>query len=1033
MGIKVSCSFFALYAVLVFYFSLHLVPEFLGVTASTVAGNETDRLALLEFKSKITHDPLGVFGSWNESIHFCQWHGVTCSRRQHQRVTILDLKSLKLAGYISAHVGNLSFLKVLDLHNNSFHHEIPSEFDRLRRLQVLALHNNSIGGEIPANISSCSNLIRVRLSSNQLVGKIPSELGSLSKIEYFSVSYNNLTGSIPPSFGNLSSISFLFLSRNNLDGSIPDTFGWLKNLVNLTMAQNRLSGTIPSSIFNISSITVFDAGINQIQGVIPLDIGFTLQNLQFFSVGRNQLTGAIPPAISNASNLEVFQVNSNKLTGEVPYLEKLQRLSHFVITRNSLGSGEHRDLNFLCSLTNATRLKWFHININNFGGLLPACISNFSTTLEVLLLDSNKIFGNIPAAFGKFVKLLRLEMWNNRLSGTIPPAIGELQNLRELRLQENRFLGNIPPSIGNLKLFNLQLSYNFLQGSIPSSLGQSETLTIIDLSNNNLTGTIPPQLLGLSSLLIVLELSRNQLTGPIPNEVGNLKNLEMLNVFENKLRGEIPRTLGSCIKLELLQMQGNFLQGPIPSSLSSLRGLSVLDLSQNNLSGKIPEFLVGFQLLEYLNLSNNDFEGMVPTEGVFRNASITSVLGNLKLCGGTHEFRLPTCSPKKSKHKRLTLALKLALAIISGLIGLSLALSFLIICLVRKRKENQNPSSPINSFPNISYQNLYNATDGFTSANLIGAGSFGSVYKGILDEGKTIVAVKVFNLLHHGAFKSFIAECNTLKNIRHRNLVKILTACSGVDYQGNDFKALVFEFMHNRSLEEWLHPITREDETEEAPRSLNLLQRLDIGIDVACALSYLHHDCQPPIVHCDLKPSNVLLDEEMIAHVGDFGLATFLPLSHAQTSSIFAKGSIGYIAPEYGLGSEVSINGDVYSYGILLLELVTRKKPTDIMFEGDMNLHNFAKTALPDHVVDIVDSTLLSDDEDLAVHGNQRQRQARINSKIECLVAMARIGVACSMESPEDRMDMTNVVHQLQSIKNILLGQRIVSNMQRDN
>lgn len=136
---------------------------------------------------------------------------------------------------------------------------------------------------------------------------------------------------------------------------------------------------------------------------------------------------------------------------------------------------------------------------------------------------------------------------------------------------------------------------------------------------------------------------------------------------------------------------------------------------------------------------------------------------------------------------------------------------------------------------------------------------------------------------------------------------------------------------------------------------------------------------------------------------------------------------------EYGLGSEVSISGDVYSYGILLLELITRKKPTDIMFEGDMNLHNLARTALPDHVMDIVDSTLLNDGEDLIVHGNQRQRQARVKSRIECLISMVRIGVACSMESPEDRMSMTNVVHQLQSVKNILLGPRTISNMQRGN
>ena len=229
------------------------------------------------------------------------------------------------------------------------------------------------------------------------MGKLPSDFSSLLKIEFLSLGFNHLTGSIPSSFGNLTSIDTLYLSQNNLDGSSPDTLGLLKNLGTLALAANRLSGTIPSSIFNISSITVFEAGTNHIHGCIPLDIGFSLPNLQFFSVMFNQITGSIPPSISNASKLEVLQVTDNKLRGEVPYLEKLQRLSTFMITGNSLGSGGRHDLNFLCSLTNATMLIWVGINVNNFGGILPGCISNFSTTLEMFLLDHNKIVGSIPA------------------------------------------------------------------------------------------------------------------------------------------------------------------------------------------------------------------------------------------------------------------------------------------------------------------------------------------------------------------------------------------------------------------------------------------------------------------------------------------------------------------------------------------------------------------------------------------------------------------------------------------------------------
>ena len=203
---------------------------------------------------------------------------------------------------------------------------------------------------------------------------------------------------------------------------------------------------------------------------------------------------------------------------------------------------------------------------------------------------------------------------------------------------------------------------------------------------------------------------------------------------------------------------------------------------------------------------------------------------------------------------------------------------------------------------NLSYQSLLNATDGFSSTNLIGVGSFESVYKGILDQGRHIVAIKVLNLLHHGASKSFIAECEALRNVRHRNLVKVLTSCSSIDYQGNDFKALVYEFKANGNLDEWLHTTSRINEMLEEPRSLSLLQRLNISIDVANALDYLHHHCQTPVIHCDLKPSNVLLDDEMIGHVGDFGLARLLfdatqECSIDHSSSIGVKGTIGYTPP----------------------------------------------------------------------------------------------------------------------------------------
>ncbi|KAH7657433.1 Non-specific serine/threonine protein kinase protein, partial [Dioscorea alata] len=1003
---------------------------------SPAPGNLRDQHALLSFKSWISNEPSGALASWNDSVEFCQWYGVTCGRRHIDRVTALNLDSLNLVGIISPFLGNLTFLRRLNLSNNKLEGQMPHELDRLYRiqhldlslnslegkipstlshcskLQTLNLRNNKLEGGIPGNLSSCPDLQAIELGSNMLVGHIPSELGLLRKLNILSLTRNDFTGGIPFSLGNLSSLTYLALSSNILSGGIPSSLGELSSLSTFIISYNQLSGMIPFSIYNLSDMYYFSIADNQFVGTLPPDMGGKLPELQYLYMYGNQFGGTIPASLSNATELNTVDLSDNNLHGPIhENLGILPRLTWFSLSRNQL---EANGWYFLTALTNCSRLRVLELHDNKLGGRLPNTLANLSAHMEWLTLAWNGISGTLPAEIGNLVNLTAIYIGNNLLTGAIPNSVGKLQRLGVLSLSTNQFSGEIPSSIGNLtQLSRIYLAGTDLSGDIPSNLGNCRSLELVNLAYNKLSGYIPKELVSISSLSRYLYLSHNSLTGHIPLEVGRLKNLKELDLSDNDLSGEIPSSLGDCQVLEILRVSANSLQGAIPDSLGNLKGLQELDVSQNNLSGNIPDFFGSFHFLQSLNLSFNQFVGKLPDKGVFLNVSAVSIVGNYKLCGGSLGYDLPPCAISSSQGKHKSHATVILVSSIGAVLCFILFIAVITWYLWIKRSTKQSPSAAsVDHYKMVSYAQLFKATGGFSEANLLGVGSFGSVYKGVLDESEETIAVKVLNLQRRGALKSFMAECEAMKNIRHRNLMKILNTCSSLDFSGNEFRSLIFEYMPNGSLEKWLHP-----QDDENPRLMNLDlgQRLNIAIDVASALDYLHHQYHTTVVHCDLKPNNILLDNDMKALVSDFGLARFLskPTTQASknsNSSIEIKGTIGYVAPEYGMGARASTWGDVYSYGILLLEMLTGKRPTD-EFPENQSLREFVKMAFPRQILNVIEPCLLS-----FVDDGMGQEDAREKFQ-ECLVSLVGIALSCSQESPRDRMGMRNVCRELLDTK----------------
>ena len=657
-------------------------------------------------------------------------------------------------------------------------------------------------------------------------------------------------------------------------GSIPEEIGFLDQLETLELTNNRLSGPISLKLFNISTLRSLYLANNSLSGNLPSDMGNGFSNLEQLQIYGNMFQGNIPNGISNASKLTEIDLKGNEFSGTVPDVFgglKLLESLHLDYNNNL-----KLDDSFLISLTGCRKLKYLSVSETSLSKL-PKSIGNL--TVGYFWADSSGIDGSLPLEIGNMSNLVRLSLSGNNLNGSIPSTIKGLQKLQCLDFDNNRLQGSIVDELCEIRsLSDLYLSNNKLFGVLPTCLGNMTSLRKLHMGFNRLTSEIPSSFWSLEDIL-ELNLSSNALIGNLPLEISEFRAILLLDLSENQFSSNIPEIMGLLTTLQTLNLSHNKLNGTIPISLGEMLSLKFLDLSHNLLTGVIPKSLESLADLQSINFSYNMLQGEIPDGGHFKKFTAQAFMHNEALCGDPL-LQVPLCDKHVRKSIAKTLLIKCMLPIIVSSI---LVAECIIVLRKRKKVENRLESdlSTIGDPRRISYYELVQATSGFSEINLLGKGGFGSVYQGLLSNGE-MVAVKVIDLNFKATSRSFDVECNAMRNLRHRNLVDIISSCSNVD-----FKSLVMKFMSNGSVEKWLYSYNG---------CLDFLQRLNIMIDVASALEYLHHGSSIPVVHCDLKPSNVLLDKNMVAHVSDFGIAKLLDDGHSKIHTE-TLATLGYVAP----------------------------------------------------------------------------------------------------------------------------------------
>lgn len=791
----------------------------------------------------------------------------------------------------------------------------------------------------------------------------------------------------------------------------------MKNLKDLAVAFNHFVGPLPVSLSKLTGLESLDLSSNNFTGTIPrwLCEEESGNNLKELYLQNNGFTGFIPPTLGNCSNLVALDLSFNFLTGTIP---------------PSLGSlSKLRDL-----------IMW----LNQLHGEIPQELQNMES-LENLILDFNELSGSIPSGLMKCTKLNWISLSNNRLSGEIPPWIGKLNNLAILKLSNNSFSGKIPPELGDCpSLIWLDLNTNNLTGPIPPELfKQSGKIAVNFISGKTyvyIKNDGSKECHGAGNLLEFAGISQQQLNristrnpcnftrvygGKLQPTFNHNGSMIFLDISHNYLSGTIPLEIGEMYYLYILNLGHNNISGNIPQELGKMKNLNILDLSYNLLEGQIPQPLTGLSLLTEIDLSNNYLSGLIPEYGQFDTFPAVKFMNNSGLCG----VPLPPCEAygggageslqRQKSHRRQA---SLAGSVAMGLLFALFCIVGLVIIAIETRKRRKKKEAAIDGFidnshsgnANVSWKlttarealsinlatfekplrkltfaDLLEATNGFHNDSLIGSGGFGDVYKAQLKDGSIVAIKKLIHVSGQGD-REFTAEMETIGKIKHRNLVPLLGYC-----KVGEERLLVYEYMKYGSLEDVLH------HPKKAEIKMNWSVRRKIAIGAARGLAFLHHNCTPHIIHRDMKSSNVLLDENLEARVSDFGMARLMSVMDTHLSVSTLAGTPGYVPPEYYQSFRCSTKGDVYSYGVVLLELLTGKMPTGSSDFGDNNLVGWVKQHAKLKIIDVFDPELMKEDPNLEIE----------------LLQHLQVACACLDDRPWRRPTMIQVMAMFKQIQ----------------